>query len=1028
MKRFIYLFVGCALFSISCSVKEENPTDLYDSFHVALETIASETKSFADEDGKVLWNNGDVVSIFEKVSYQAKYQYTGGNGTSGGELVKVEESGTTTGVPVNYYYASFPYESSNGLDNNENLVLRIHNQQVNGYKSFGPTDNLMVAISDDNHFRFKNVCGYLVFRLYGDGDVASLTFRGNNNERIAGDVKVTASTDYNDDTKPSSTVMYGREYPGSETFTEVTLDCVDPEYGAVSLVDNKEQPEEFWLVLPPMTFTNGFTFVVTDTQGRTFTKSTSSSYTVERNTKKAARSRVVFTTAVESVSLDANEVSLTVGETRTLVATVLPENATDKSVTWSSSDQTVATVDANGKVTAVKDGSATITVTTVDGSKTASCAVSVSPVTATGVEVTPASIGIYVGETQTLTATVKPTNAANKTVTWSSSNTTIATVNSNGVVTGVKAGSVTITATANDGSGAKGTCSVTVSNIAVSGISLNKQTLSLVKGTTETLTATITPSNATEQTVTWSSSNTTVATVNGGTVTAKAVGTATITAKAGNKSATCTVTVTPILVSGISLSPSATNINTGASVTISATVTPSNADDKTVTWSSSNTAIATVSSNGVVTGVKAGSATITATAHDGSGVKGTCSVTVKNPSIEPTSISLSETFYIMAFNDTYQLEATVYPSNATNKTVTWSVNSSYASVSNTGLVTSNALSNTQVTVTAKTYNGKSATCTINIIPTKDYPIYYTGSQELTADLYTQTESMESTDIGATYGSIYDSESQSGIRYLGAPTAYFGIPSSTTTQINQKKTITSITIPSQSVTIGVGPLSGCSALESISLPETLTKITSFSGCSKLTSFIVPVGVTSIGDLTFSNCSSLSSISFLGNITSIGYSAFENCSSLTTLTIPESVTSIGKWAFRGCSNLTSFTQNALSQDGRGIVIGDTFCGLASSGITSYSVPSGVKTIIDCIHSTSISEITLPATVQTIECDFHLWESLKLTIKATTPPSITNSDFLDTDLTANDIQIIVPAQSLSTYQSKWSAYKKFIKAGNF
>ena len=129
-------------------------------------------------------------------------------------------------------------------------------------------------------------------------------------------------------------------------------------------------------------------------------------------------------------------------------------------MTWKSSDAAVVTVDANGKVTGVKAGEATITVTTEDGGKTASCRVTVKDVKVTGI--TLAALAIYVGESKSITATVKPDDATNKELTWKSSDTAVATVDATGKVTGKKTGSATITATAQDGSGVSGSCTITV--------------------------------------------------------------------------------------------------------------------------------------------------------------------------------------------------------------------------------------------------------------------------------------------------------------------------------------------------------------------------------------------------------------------------------------------------------------------------------------------------------------------------------------------------------------------------------------
>ena len=170
---------------------------------------------------------------------------------------------------------------------------------------------------------------------------------------------------------------------------------------------------------------------------------------------------------VTGVSLSPKTLSLNPGKEGTLIATITPDNATDKSVKWESDDTSVATVNENGKVTAVAEGSATITVTTADGGKTATCEVTVTqpaktPVTSVTLDKT--SLTLDVGGSDTLTATVKPDNATTKTVTWSTSNENVATVDQNGNVKAVGAGTATVTAAASDGSGKTATCEVTVNS------------------------------------------------------------------------------------------------------------------------------------------------------------------------------------------------------------------------------------------------------------------------------------------------------------------------------------------------------------------------------------------------------------------------------------------------------------------------------------------------------------------------------------------------------------------------------------
>ena len=172
---------------------------------------------------------------------------------------------------------------------------------------------------------------------------------------------------------------------------------------------------------------------------------------------------------VTGVSLNTSTLNLIEGGTGTLIATVLPDNATNKKVTWSSNAPGVATVDSSGKVTAVAPGTATITVTTEDGNKTATCAVTVTAATVpvTGVTLSQTQASLYCNRTPNtlaLTARVAPDNATNKAVNWTSSDSAVATVDQNGVVTAVAPGTAVITATAADGRGASASCTVTVSS------------------------------------------------------------------------------------------------------------------------------------------------------------------------------------------------------------------------------------------------------------------------------------------------------------------------------------------------------------------------------------------------------------------------------------------------------------------------------------------------------------------------------------------------------------------------------------
>jgi uncharacterized protein YjdB len=334
-----------------------------------------------------------------------------------------------------------------------------------------------------------------------------------------------------------------------------------------------------------------------------------------------------------SITLNETNVELKLDDEITLSETIEPVNVSNTEVEWESSDTNVAEV-YGGYVYAVGVGTATITCTVLDGSGiSASCTVKVTgqTVKVSSVSLNKENITLKKDAKATLTATVAPKNATDKTVTWSSSNEKIATVDSNGKVTAVGKGTATITAAANDGSGKKGTCKVTV-ELPVKKITLNKSTASVLKGKTLTLEVkSVSPSNANNKKVTWSSSNKSVATVDkNGKVTTKKAGKATITCTAADGSkvtAKCTVTVKQP-VTKITLKKTKVTLKKGKTVTLKKTVTPSSAATKTVTWKSSNKKVATVDKNGKVKAVGKGTATITCTAKDGSKVKATCKITV----------------------------------------------------------------------------------------------------------------------------------------------------------------------------------------------------------------------------------------------------------------------------------------------------------------------------------------------------------------------------------------------------------------
>ena len=324
---------------------------------------------------------------------------------------------------------------------------------------------------------------------------------------------------------------------------------------------------------------------------------------------------------------DGANLNLTEGDDYTITAVVEPEGSTDI-VTWESSDVNIATVE-NGVIKAIAAGNVSITAKVAGFTKTINVVVAEATVPVSEVELDQTSAEMKTGSTLELKASVKPENASSKNVAWSTDKEDIATVDQNGLVTAIKAGEVTITATAG---GKTATCVITITDIEVTKVILNEIEIKNIKvGETFQLTASVEPENATYKNVIWSSDNEDVATVDeDGIVTAIAPGTAIITATSGKVSASCSVTV-PVEVASVTLDKTFSALNIGESVTLIATIDPENASDKTISWTSSDPKVATVDENGTVTAVSGGETIITAKAGEQTAE---CTVAVRYPEEE----------------------------------------------------------------------------------------------------------------------------------------------------------------------------------------------------------------------------------------------------------------------------------------------------------------------------------------------------------------------------------------------------------
>ena len=640
---------------------------------------------------------------------------------------------------------------------------------------------------------------------------------------------------------------------------------------------------------------------------------------------------------VSSVSLNTATIEMVEGETFTLVATVLPKDAEYDGVTWASSNASVASVNS-GTVTAVKDGTATITASA--GGKSATCNVKVSAkiVAVTSITLDKTSLSMQVGDTETLTATIKPEDATDKTIVWTSSDEAVVSV-SNGKITALKSGKATITAKS---STCSAECMVTVS-VNTESITLDKTTLSLAVGESATLTATVKPDDATDKTVTWSSSDESVVKVDNGKVTARKSGTSTVSAKCGGKTAECVVTVS-VPVSSITLDKTALSLALGESVTLIATVKPDDATDKTVVWYSSDESIAKVD-NGKVMALKIGFAIVTATAANFSV---SCNVTVTHP------------------------DNIIYYTSTDGNIV-------------------------------KPFNGSAFGA--NIISNE----YNDGLGKI----------------------VFDSP----VMRIGNNAFY------------ECKTLRSMTIPESVISIGDNAYYYCSALGNVRLSDaTLTigkrafykcgnlnikltnKITTigdeaFGYAFRNTIIEIPASVKQIGESAFS-FSGISKIILNDGLVSIGDDAFW-ASDLSEIAIPNTVTSIGVRAFADCYKLRS----EINIPGSVSKIESRL--FASSPVVSVTINDGTTELDSWVFQGcgKLTTVNLPSTIQNMGYSTfaNCLVLANIYLRAQIPPFI--SPYTDIFKGSNsEVNIWVPRASVEAYKEKWSTYKDNIKGYDF
>lgn len=427
--------------------------------------------------------------------------------------------------------------------------------------------------------------------------------------------------------------------------SKITLGVGYPEQLTYTLGDNLNKDDITWISSNPSVATVHNGKVIAISEGRTI-------ITASIDGIKSTCEVIVVSSYVSVTGLKINKSSITLlsGNTEQLTATITPSNASNQNISWSSSNNSVATVSSSGKITAKGPGTATITAS-ISGI-TAECKVTVTySMSLKGISLNKTSLTIKEKETSQLSVIYNPSNATNQKVTWKSSNEGVVSVSSTGLVTAKSKGSATITVISNDG-GYTASCKVIVEEISkkVTGIELDKKELSIIAGEQAELKATVIPDFAENKKVKWSSSDEKIATVENGKITAKFPGTAEIKVKTedGNKEAICKVTVTSPPIESISFKDKEKTIVLNEEVELELISVPENSFIENPIWSSSDEKIVTVE-NGKIKGLSLGEATVNISNKEGT-ISASIKVKVIEKPKEPLNITIEG--YDLKFNPT----------------------------------------------------------------------------------------------------------------------------------------------------------------------------------------------------------------------------------------------------------------------------------------------------------------------------------------------------------------------------------------
>jgi uncharacterized protein (TIGR02145 family) len=359
MKKMVFVVISTII--VACQTVDM--TKLSADYKILSAQIEQEeeTRTVLGEGNNVLWSEKDQIVAFVKTSNGRKYQiessYAGKTYANFSSMSSGNGNDSSAGVEMKHIVAYYPYaEDIRCAELNDNYVIEVAlpTEQVYAPKSFGNESWPMAAVSEDDNLNFMNICGGIMIQLKGSQDVTSIALQGRNNEKLSGKAVVTAYA--NNKSKPVIKMA-------DDACTSVILNCGP---GGVHLDENVAT--EFIVVLPPTLFSKGFNIIITDNENKNYMVETDKANTVLRS---SILIMPVFKLGEEpdtggedvpvgNLQLSSQKLVMAPGTSFTLTADVTPKDATNKTVTWSSSDPSIAVIDQDGTITAISDGYTTI--------------------------------------------------------------------------------------------------------------------------------------------------------------------------------------------------------------------------------------------------------------------------------------------------------------------------------------------------------------------------------------------------------------------------------------------------------------------------------------------------------------------------------------------------------------------------------------------------------------------------------------------------------------------------------------------